>query len=267
MDVDAARAPQEDAQPGGPRAGFLQPLDFALADEGFKLVAFVENDFSIGRAGGERLIDELRGERGAEVLVCSKCLDHERPGPADDHAVELDGGHADTDRHALAFLAAGADAFIEPQVVAHHRDILQRLGAVADQRSVLYRRGDLAIFDQVGLAGGEDEFAVGDVHLAAAEVHRVEAALHRAQDVLRRILTGQHVGVGHARHRDSLIAFAAAVAGLRNAHQPRREFVAHVALENAVFDENRFLRGRSFIIDVERAAAVGHATVVDDRDF
>ena len=57
----------------------------------------------------------------------------------------------------MAFLAAGADAFIEPQVVANHGDILQRLGAVADQRSVLYRRGDLAIFDEVGLAGGEDE--------------------------------------------------------------------------------------------------------------
>ena len=42
------------------------------------------------------------------------------------------------------------------------------------------RRGDDAVFDEVGFAGGEDEFAVGDVDLAAAEVDGVEAALDGA---------------------------------------------------------------------------------------
>ena len=44
------------------------------------------------------------------------------PGSADRHAVELCGGHTDTDRDGLSGLAAGADAFVEGEIVAHHRD-------------------------------------------------------------------------------------------------------------------------------------------------
>ncbi len=199
--------------------------------------------------------------------MCGQCFQHQRPVPPTTMRSSLMVGMPDADGHALAFLAAGADAFIEAQIVADHRDILERLGAVADERCVLDRRGDFAVFDEIGLAGGEDELAVGDVHLTAAEVDGVEAALDRAKNVFRRIVAGEHVGVGHARHGDGLIALAAAVAGLRNAHEARGELVAHVALQNSVLDEDGFLRGRAFVVDVERAAAVGHAAVVDYRDF
>jgi hypothetical protein len=77
----------------------------------------------------------------------------------------------------LAFLAAGADAAVELQVVADHADARQHVGAVADQRRALDRRADLAVLDQVGLARGEHEFARGDVDLAAAEIDRVQALL------------------------------------------------------------------------------------------
>ena len=34
--------------------------------------------------------------------------------------------------------------------------------------------GEFAVFDQVGLAGGEDEIAAGDIDLAAAERHGIK---------------------------------------------------------------------------------------------
>src|SRR5208282_3717524 len=66
---------------------------------------------------------------------------------------------------------------------------------------------------------------------------------------------------------DGLVAFAAAAAGGGSAHEAGGELVAEVALEDSVFDEDVFLGGRAFVVDVERAAAVGHGSVVDDGDF
>ena len=56
--------------------------------------------------------------------------------------------------------------------------IFESFGAAADEGCALDRTGDLAVLDEVGLGGGEDEFSVGDVHLAAAEVDGVEASLN-----------------------------------------------------------------------------------------
>ncbi len=56
-----------------------------------------------------------------------------------------------------------------------------------------------------------------------------------------------------------VIAFAAAVAGVRRAHEARGELVGQVALEDAVLDEDVSCVGDAFVVDVERAAAVGHA--------
>ena len=97
----------------------------------------------------------------------------------------------------------------------------------------------LAVFDQVGLRRGEHKFAVGDVDLAAAEIHRVDAILHGANDVFGIVLPGEHVGVGHARHGNVLVAFAAAVAGVGHAHQAGGKLVAQISLENSVFDQDR----------------------------
>ena len=71
------------------------------------------------------------------------------------------------------------------QIVAHHADVLERLRAVADQRGVAHRAGQLAIFDQIAFGGREDEIAAGDIHLAAAEIGAVQALRHRAHDILR----------------------------------------------------------------------------------
>ena len=64
-------------------------------------------------------------------------------GSADGQAIHFDRRDADADRHRLSVFAAGADAFVELQIVAHHRDARQHVGAVADQRRALDRRGDL----------------------------------------------------------------------------------------------------------------------------
>src|SRR5260221_14556680 len=79
--------------------------------------------------------------------------------PADSHAIDAQGRLADAYRHALAFLAAHADTRIELHVVADHGDPVQDLRTVADQGSALDRIGDLAVFDHVGFAGREHEFA------------------------------------------------------------------------------------------------------------
>ena len=43
------------------------------------------------------------------------------------------------------------------------------------------------------------------------------------------------------------------------------KLVAEISLENSLFDQNGFLRGLAFVVDVERSAAPGHGAVVDDR--
>ena len=66
---------------------------------------------------------------------------------------------ADADRHALAVLAAGADAGVEREIVADHGDPVQIGRPVADQDRALQRRADLAVLDFVGLGALEYVFA------------------------------------------------------------------------------------------------------------
>ena len=163
----------QDANAGAARARFLQALDFAHADVGGEFLAFGDGAFGAGRAAvpapgsitrdGKYPRDSSRSSHG--------------------HAVDLDGRDADADRHALPFLAADADAFVELEIVAHHADVLQRFRTVADQRGVAHRPRDLAVLDQVAFGRGEDEIAAGDIHLAAAEVRAVEALRDGADDL------------------------------------------------------------------------------------
>src|SRR5215472_1631537 len=186
-------------------------------------------------------------------------------GPAHRHAVQFERGDTDADRHRLAVFPAGSYTLIELQIVADHGDLGQRVRAVTDQGAVLERRANLAVFDHVGLGRGKDELAVGDVYLASTEVHRIDAALYRADDVLRRIVAGQHVSVGHARHGDVLIALATAVACVRHAHEFGGELVTQIALQDSFFDQHGVLCGRTFVIDVDGAASRRQRAIVYDR--
>src|SRR6516165_12286033 len=122
-------------------------------------------------------------------------------GAADGEAVNPERRLTDADGNALAVLAAGAYAIIELQIVADHRYAREHVRTVADERCALERRADPAVLDGVCLARGKHELARGDVHLAAAEVHGIDTALHRADDLFRRVRSGTHVRVGHARQR------------------------------------------------------------------
>ena len=88
----------------------------------------------------------------------------------------------------------------------------------------------MTIFDHVGLGGGEDKFSVCDVHLASAEIHRINPTLHGANNVLGFILACQQISIGHARHRDVLVTFAAPVARVGHSHQSCRKLVTEVSL-------------------------------------
>ena len=61
-----------------------------------------------------------------------------------------------------------------------------------------------------------------------------------------------------------LVTLAASVAGVGEAHEPRREFVAEISLQDSVLDEDGFLRRLAFIIHVQGATAPRHRAVVDD---
>src|SRR5215471_13281595 len=98
-----------------------------------------------------------------------------RGGAADGEAIHAQSGLADADGHALAVLAAGADAVIQFQVVADHRDLGHGVWTVADQGRAFDGRADLAVLDQVCLGGGKYELARSDIDAAAAEIDRVDA--------------------------------------------------------------------------------------------
>src|SRR5687767_2170758 len=132
---------------------------------------------------------------------------------ANGHAIDADRRQPYADRHRLPIFAAGADPFIELQVIPYHRDPGQYVGAVADQRSAFYRARDLPIFDQIGFARREHELAVGDIHLTATEVHRIQAMLDGTNDFFWISLSRQHKGVGHTRHGNMRVALTAAIAG------------------------------------------------------
>ena len=149
--------------------------------------------------------------------------------------------------------------------MTHTAHARERVGPVADQGGALHRLRHLAVLDQIGLAGGEDELAARDVHLSAAEVHGVETVLHRFHDVARIVLAGEHEGVGHARQRRVRVRFAAPVARRRRAHEAGVEPVLHVADEHPVLDQHVTPGRRALVVDVERAAAVDHRAVVDHR--
>src|SRR5579863_8472194 len=89
---------------------------------------------------------------------------------ADRNAVDAQRRLTDADRHALAVLAAGADAVVERKIVADHGDAMQVGRAVADQHRALDRGAYFAVLDAVGLGALEHIFTRGDVDLAAAEI-------------------------------------------------------------------------------------------------
>src|SRR5437762_9561681 len=101
------------------------------------------------------------------------------------HPVDFDGRDAYPHRHALAFLAAHSDAFIEMQVVAHHADVLQRFRPVADETGVAHRARQLTTLDEITFRSRKDEVAAGNIHLPAAEIRAVEALRHRPDNLLR----------------------------------------------------------------------------------
>jgi hypothetical protein len=55
------------------------------------------------------------------------------------HPIDLDRRNAYADGHALPFFTARPDAFVEPEVVSDHADVLQGFRPVPDQRGIADR--------------------------------------------------------------------------------------------------------------------------------
>src|SRR5580698_2745172 len=186
------------------------------------------------------------------------------PGAAYRNTVDAQGRLADADGDALAVLAAGADAVVELEIVADHRYPAQVGRTVADQHGALDRRADFAVLEPIGFRAFEHVFARGDVDLAGAEIDGVDAVLHRGDDLARVAIAGQHVGIGHARHRHVGETFAPAISRGFHAHQAGVLAVLHVADQNAVLDQYGAIGRRAFVVDRQRAAAQRHGAVIDD---
>ncbi len=58
-------------------------------------------------------------------------------------------------------------------------------------------------------------------------------------------------------------AFAPAIAGRRDAHQPRIEPVLNIALEDAILDQDILLGRRTLVVDRQRTTPVGDRSVID----
>src|ERR1700734_296286 len=187
------------------------------------------------------------------------------PRPTNGDAVDAQGGLADADGNPLAVLAAGADAVVELEIVADHRHPVQVGRAIADQHGALDRRADFAVLEPIGFGALEHVFARSDVDLAATEIDGIDAVLHRGDDLAWVAVAGQHVGVGHARHRHVGETFAPAVAGRLHAHQARVLAVLHVADQSAVLDQHGAIGRRALVVNRQRAAAQRHGAVIDDR--
>jgi hypothetical protein len=60
--------------------------------------------------------------------------------------------------------------------------------------------------------------------------------------------------------------FAAAIAGRGDTHQTGVETVLHVALQDAVLDQDRTLCRIALVVDVQRTTSLGEGAVIDDGD-
>src|SRR4029078_3704592 len=132
--------------------------------------------------------------------------------PADGDLIDLDGRHSNSDGDRLTILPARPYTLIQFQVVTYHRDAGQNFRPISDQRGPFHGPSHLAVLNQIGFAGGEDEFSIGDIDLPAAERQRVQPFFHGAQYIVGVRFTGQHERIGHARQGNTLKIFAPAIA-------------------------------------------------------
>src|SRR5688572_29108611 len=178
--------------------------------------------------------------------------------------IDPNGGQSDADGHRLTLLAAGADAFIEFQIVADHRDLRQNIGTAADQCRALDGPGDLPAFDQIRFTGGEHKLPVGDINLPSPKRDGIQPFVHRTDNLVGIRLSRQHEGIGHTWQDDALVAFAPTVTGHRNSHQMRIQPVRDVAPQDALLDEGRPAGRRAFVIHIQGATPTWQRPIIHD---
>ena len=102
--------------------------------------------------------------------------------------------------------------------------------------------------------------------LPAAELRHIDAVLRLRHDLVRVFLAGEQESVGHADHREVLVALASAVARRCPTLFARTEVVPHVVGQNSVPDQHVALGGPAFVVDHEAAPVGPERAVVDERD-
>src|SRR3546814_13870797 len=97
--------------------------------------------------------------------------------------------------------------------------------------------------------------------LTAAEALGVNALLDAAEQFGGIVIAASHESVGHAWHGRVGIAFAAAVAGGRDAHKAGVQAILHIIFQDAVLDQDILLRRGAFVVDGKRSASeIGRAS-------
>ncbi|CCM66003.1 hypothetical protein BN381_90074 [Candidatus Microthrix parvicella RN1] len=93
----------------------------------------------------------------------------------------------------------------------------------------------------------------------------VDAVGGVGHDVVGFAFPAQQIGVGHAHHRQVLVALAATVAGAGTAFLPGPQQIPHEIGQHAVFDQHVALGGTALIVDGEGTPFAAHRAVVNQR--
>src|SRR5690348_8449764 len=93
----------------------------------------------------------------------------------DREPIHLDRRNTDSYRNGLAIFAAGANPFVEFQVVTYHGYASQDVRPIADQGRPLDRGGHFAVLDEICLRRRKNKLAVRDIYLPATEIDRINS--------------------------------------------------------------------------------------------
>ena len=79
------------------------------------------------------------------------------------------------------------------------------------------------------------------------------------------MLTAEHIGIGHTRHRQVRVRLTPPVACACGLHQACIHRVLHIAFKDTILNQRGALRLITLVVDIERAAPSCERTIVHHR--
>src|SRR6266550_480331 len=197
---------------------------------------------------------------GAEPLVARVSLQF----PADHDRRDADGRLRIGDGRPLPVLPARSRRITE--VAPDHIDLAHELRTLPNERRTAERFGELAVADPVALGDLEGEVARHDIDLAAAHLLHEDAVFDRTKDRGRIGVPASDHRVRHPADREIAEGLASPVTAPRNAQLLGVFAIREVGAKDALFDEDRAVCRRAFVVHRRCPAFVGVGPIVDHCD-